>query len=327
MPAGTTKHAAAVEPMPAHVEPMLASVGGLPRTGEWAYEFKWDGIRAITYWNGQHIRIESRNLLDITFRYPELADLGMSLGDSAVVDGEIIALDDSNRPSFAMLQRRMHISLSTARRAMPRMRIFYYIFDLLFTNGRNIMDQRYDERRGTLEDQAIAHEACRVPPSFRGAGSKILAVARDHQLEGVICKRLGSTYQPGRRSPEWIKVKIVKSDEFIICGFKYADHPGRRIGSLQLGAYDRDMKMTFVGSVGTGFSREDHERLLAFLEPIIVPESPFQTKVDKEVRFTKPFYVAQVEYRRWPKNGLLQQAAFKGLRSDKSPHDIKLEGN
>jgi bifunctional non-homologous end joining protein LigD len=311
--------------MPAHVEPMLARTGELPRRGEWAYEFKWDGIRAIAYWNGRRIRIESRNLLDITFRYPELGDLGAFLGDSAVVDGEIVALDDSNRPSFSVLQKRMHISEEVAARQLPPMRIYYYIFDVLFADGRDLRDTPYQQRREILEGLGIRQRLCRVPLSYRGSGRNMLGIARDYGLEGIICKKIDSVYQAGWRSPDWIKVKLTKSEEFVICGFRYAETPGKHIGSLQLGAYDADMNLRFVGSVGTGFAEEDHQLLIELLEPQITNAAPFEPPA-RDMNFVRPIYVAEVEYRRWPKDGLLQHAAYKGLRVDKSPTDIRLGG-
>ena len=312
--------------LPKHIEPMLATMGKLPANSDkWAYEFKWDGIRAISYWNGRHIRVESRNLADITFRYPELHDIGPLFGDNAVIDGEIIAMDSNNRPSFSILQKRMHISASSAAQSLPEMQIYYYVFDLLFLRGHNLMDQPYNDRRHALENLNIIHPSCKLTPSYRGDGKTMLSIAKEHSLEGIVCKKIDSIYSPGTRSDEWIKVKLIKSREFIICGFKYSGDSTKKIGSLQLAAYDNNMKLHFVGSMGTGFSREDHDLLLKLLEPVKINESPFGEKVDKNVNFTKPVYIAQVEYRRWPKNGLLQQSSFKGLRTDKKPAEIWLE--
>jgi bifunctional non-homologous end joining protein LigD len=203
------------------------------------------------------------------------------------------------------------------------MRINYYIFDLLFSNGRSFMELPYNRRRQALEDLGIAHPYCRVPPSFRGDGSAILAVAREHRLEGILCKKLDSVYLPGVRSRDWLKVKLIKSGEFAVGGFTYVRENRGKIGSLLLGAYDNNMSLHFVGSVGSGFSDYDHRFLLSILEPIKAAKSPFEEKVGKNVNFTAVKYVAEVRYRRWPKGGRVQQCTYKGIRKDKTPAEIR----
>lgn len=312
--------------MPSQVEPMLAKTGQLPKDWEnWGFEFKWDGIRAIMYWDGNKIRIESRNMLDITFRYPELTDVGKCLGRNAVVDGEIIAIDNKGRPSFSKLQQRMLISENKFTKSLLKIKIYYYIFDLLYFNGKNMTNRSYEKRRNALETLNIEHPFCRTPPSFKGNGRIILSVAKKHALEGIICKKLNSVYTMGKRTSDWLKVKFVKSKEFIICGFKYGKNSKDRIGSLQLGAYDKNKKLVFVGGTGTGFKATDHKMLLKKLQEVIINKNPFDEKIDKNVNFVKPKYVAEIEYRRWPENEILQQAAYKGLRMDKSADEIFLK--
>lgn len=315
------------ETMPQSVEPMLARLGTLPeRSDGWGFEFKWDGVRAITYWDGSRIRIESRTLANVTFRYPELHDLGQSLRADAILDGEIVALDEHGGPSFPLLQQRMHVDKPSSLRARAHIRIHYYVFDLLYFDGATLFDESYDRRRVMLEELGIQHGSCRVPPSHRGEGREILDVARKHGLEGIMCKRLDSLYLPGRRSDDWRKVKVVNSREFVIGGFKYGVQGRDKVGSLQLGAYDSDMRLRFVGGVGTGFGGPDHQILLSRLEPIRREQNPFDDEIDrKDVVFVAPRYVAEIEYRRWPAGGQIQQAAYKGLRADKSAGDVTLE--
>ncbi len=313
--------------MPQVIEPMLARSGPLPQSSEgWAFEFKWDGVRAITCWDGRRTRLQSRTLADITFQYPELHNLGEYLDANAILDGEIVALDEQGRPSFSKLQPRMHVERPASLRARSNIRIHYYIFDLLHFDGATLMNQTYEQRRQRLQDLDIGHPFCRVPPSYRGEGQDILAVAREHGLEGIMCKRLDSLYWPGGRTGDWRKVKVVNSRAFVIGGFKYVQVDTHRIGSLQLGAYDSDMRLRFVGGAGTGFSTQDHEILLSRLEPIRQEHSPFADEIDrKDVVFVRPQYVAEVQYRRWPKGGQIQQAAYKGLRTDKPAADVTLE--
>ncbi|OHB50214.1 MAG: hypothetical protein A2Y10_07585 [Planctomycetes bacterium GWF2_41_51] len=314
--------------MPSKIQPMLAKTGTLPKDWEnWGYEFKWDGIRAIMYWNGKDIRIESRNLLNITFRYPELADMGKWLGSNAIVDGEIIAIDKTGKPSFSKLQQRMLISENKITKSLLNTKIYYYLFDILYFNGTNAMAQIYEKRRNILEELKIDHPFCRIPPCYKGKGNIILSVAKKHGLEGIVCKKLNSTYITGKRSDEWVKVKIVKSAEFIICGFKYGRNSKDRIGSIQLGIYNNQKKLVFVGGVGTGFNVIENKMLLKKLEIEKTEKNPFDEKIDKDVNFVNPKYVAEIEYRRWPQKDILQQASYKGLRFDKSPDEITLKEN
>jgi bifunctional non-homologous end joining protein LigD len=311
--------------IPDAIEPMLAKTGAAKERKGWSYEFKWDGMRVVSYWNGTDLRLQSRNLIDTTFRYPELKGLGGQLGDNAIVDGEIIALDDEGKPSFSILQKRMKISAARARRSLPRMEIRYFIFDILFLNGRELMSEPYLKRREILESLDMKHPYCQVPPSHSGNIQPGLAVAKKFALEGLICKKNDSVYVPGLRSSDWLKVKLVKSREFIIGGFVLRENEPGKIASLQLGAYDDNMQLQYVGSVGTGFAAWDHELLCETLTPDIIKKSAFDSEVDKEPIFVKPVHIAQVEYRRWPRGGSVHQASFKGLRTDKHPSRIKME--
>lgn len=313
--------------LPERIEPMLARHGTIPEDwSSYGFEFKWDGIRALTYWDGKNIRIESRNLKNITGKYPELNDLGHGLNQKAVLDGEIIALDGEGKPSFHLLQQRMHLPGSRARLRKKNIPVYYHIFDILHYGKENLMDKPYRERREILEGLKIEHVNCRVPVSYRGKGEDILEAARQYQLEGVVCKQLDSLYTPGKRSSQWRKVKIVTSGEFIIGGYRLEKNNPGRIGSLQIGAYNKDMKLQYLGGIGTGFNANDHQLLLGKLSELSQSTSPFDENIPKrDVIFVEPRLIAAVEYRRRPRGGTIQQGSYKGLRNDVSPGEIILE--
>ncbi|MCE5186221.1 MAG: non-homologous end-joining DNA ligase [Planctomycetaceae bacterium] len=312
--------------LPRHISPMLAKLGKLPADWEnWAFEFKWDGVRALFYWDMRRPVIESRNLIDVTSRYPELADLGRHFDAPVILDGEIVALDAQAHPSFTLLQERMHAPLHEVERRSRLVKVWYFVFDILYWNGRDLMSRPFYQRRSILEERSINHPFCRTAPLHIGNGRTILTVAQKHGLEGVVCKKQNSIYRPGVRSPDWTKVKFVRTADLIIGGFRFGQDRTNRIGSLQMGAYDQNLNLRYVGSVGTGFSESDHHLLLEKLLPLQRQVSPFSEPAPPGVLFVQPILVAQIEYRRWPENGMVQQAAYKGLRSDKSASEILLE--
>lgn len=309
---------------------MLAVLSDLPADQEhFAFEYKWDGVRAISYWDGRTLRIESRNQLDVTRRYPELADLGLALGKRpAIVDGEILALDASGRPSFSLLQRRMHAEGSEhIRRLMKQVPVIYVLFDLLWADGKSTLSLPYAKRRATLEELTVAGPNWQITPSHVGQGTAMLSAAKSSGLEGLVAKRLDSVYEPGRRSPNWLKIKVIFGQEFVIGGWipeKGVHHD--RVGSLLLGYYERPAsgaphRLRYAGNVGSGFNASLHAKLTALLKSRAIDHSPFADRIaKKDVAFVRPDLVAEVEYRRWPEGGRVQQASFKGLRTDKPAH-------
>jgi bifunctional non-homologous end joining protein LigD len=314
--------------MPELVAPMLAVLSqGLPARPEaYAFEYKWDGVRAICRWDGRSFSLQSRNQLDITNRYPELWPLGEVFGSRPVMlDGEVVALDGEARPSFSRLQRRMHVRDMTAvRRLMGEVPVYFVVFDLLWLDGKALMDRPWIERRDRLEELELEGPAWMRSPAHVGEGAELLAAAREMKLEGVVAKRLDSTYVPGVRSPHWLKIKIVGDDEFVVGGWiPEAETRTNRVGSLLLGTYDAPGQLRYVGGVGTGFDDEDHRRLTRMLAPLARARSPFAGPVPKRgAVFVEPTIVVQVEYRRIGPEGILQQAAFKGVRTDKAAKDV-----
>ena len=319
--------------MPARVAPMLASLSEMPcDERDYAFEFKWDGIRALTYWDGKALQIQSRNLLDITRRYPELRELGKALGKHrAVLDGEIIAVDDVGLPSFPELQRRMHIEGDALiARMVEQVPITYMIFDVLYADGRSVIELPYTERQEILQELTLQGPSWRVSPAAVGEGQAMLEAARQHVLEGLVAKRLDGVYEPGRRSPSWLKIKLVQRQEFVVGGWNPEKGENTdRIGSLLVGYYEqRDGKqvLRYAGSVGTGFNAAWHAKLTPLLQKHRRSDTPFVDPVDKpKPVFVDPVLVVEVEYRRWPTGALMHQAAFKGLRTDKKASQVVKE--
>jgi bifunctional non-homologous end joining protein LigD len=245
--------------MPQHINPMLAVLSTLPPDPKpYSFEFKWDGVRALTYFDGRRLSMESRNLLDITPRYPELHPLADSLrGRRAILDGEVVALDENHRPSFPLLQQRMHLRDSGAiQRLMKQVPVYYIIFDLLYLDDQITVPLPFQRRRALLEGLNLSGPSWRTSPAVEGDGKSLYETAVAHAMEGIVAKKLDSPYEPGRRSPNWLKIKIVQSQEFVIGGWcpeKGDNH--QRIGSLLLGYYEQK-KLRYAGSVGTGFAEE-----------------------------------------------------------------------
>jgi bifunctional non-homologous end joining protein LigD len=321
-------------PAPGSIAPMLATLGELPsRPEQYAFEYKWDGIRAVCHHDGRRLRLSSRNLRDITGNYPELERLSEALGKTrCVLDGEIVALDDADHPSFARLQRRMHVARPTDSllRSVP---IWFVLFDILYLDARSLLNEPYAKRRELLEETTVAGALWRVTPAHVGEGDAMLDAARANGLEGIVAKRLDSPYEPGRRSPSWIKIKVVQSQEFVVGGWieqTGAAPAGSRVGSLLIGYYDCEGKLRYAGGVGTGFDAREHARLTPTLAALAQRTSPFADPVParaagRVVRFVKPKLVVQVEFRRWPERGIVQHASYQGIRNDKDARQVVKE--
>jgi bifunctional non-homologous end joining protein LigD len=319
-------------PMPERVVPMLAEAGQPPRDeSRWSYEVKWDGVRAIAYVKPGRLRLESRNLNEITDAYPEVRGILLDLGmHEAVLDGEIVAFDDAGKPSFERLQRRMHVTSPTAVKRLARSTpVVYAVFDLLYLDGESLMALAYEERRERLEGLALSGPAWRVPAAHRGAGRALLAATKSQGLEGVVAKRLGSRYEPGRRNGAWIKIKHVRQQELVIAGWLPGEgRRAERIGALLMGYYE-DGRLHYAGRVGTGFTERTLTELGQRLEPLRTDINPFADppKLPRNVEFVVPELVANVEFREWTGEGVMRAPSFKGLRDDKPAVEVIREAD
>jgi bifunctional non-homologous end joining protein LigD len=320
-------------PMPDTIAPMLARPGSLPRDDAgWGYEFKWDGVRAVCHAEPGRMTLRSRNLNDITARYPELSGLTRALGHRrAILDGEVVAFE-GGRPSFAALQGRMHLTdAAQVKRRAKASPVTYVLFDLLWLDGEPLTGLPYAERRARLDDLGLQDPRFTVSPMVEGRGADVLEAARSQGLEGVIAKRLDSVYESGRRSACWVKVKLVTRDDFLIAGWlPMKSHPPRRrerIGALLLGERDDDGALRAVGRVGTGFTEAELERLGERLAPLVRDDSPLAPggpKVPRNAVYVDPVLSCEVEYLERSRDGILRAPSYKGLREDKGPAEARL---
>jgi len=314
------------EPFPASLVPMLATAASeLPPDpdGAWAYELKWDGVRALAYLRDGTIRLESRNLNDITPRYPELHGLADACpGCALVLDGEVVAFDAEGRPSFSLLQTRMH--LTGERNVAARVGtapLAFLIFDVLHIDGRSTRDLAWAERRPLLEGLELNGPGWQTPKAHVGAGigPAVLEASKAGSLEGVIAKRTSSLYTPGRRSRDWLKIKNTCRQEFVVGGWlPGAGNRTGRIGALLAGYHDEAGTLRFAGKVGTGFTDAELTRLGAQFAERPRADSPFADKVPyREARFLEPDLVMEIEFTEWTHTGTLRHPSYKGLRDDK----------
>ncbi|MFN2518205.1 MAG: non-homologous end-joining DNA ligase [Jatrophihabitantaceae bacterium] len=320
--------------LPTLIKPMLAVPGELPSGADedaWAYEMKWDGVRAVVYVDGGRARAMSRNDRDITVSYPELRALGLALGTTQVVlDGELVAFDVQGRPSFATLQQRMHVgNAAAARRLASHVPVVYVIFDLLHLDGRSLLREPYDARREQLAALGLAGEAWQLSPTFAAPGLDVLTASRAQGMEGVLAKRRDSSYEAGKRAQAWRKIKHVRTQEVVVGGWRPGN--GRRagtIGSLMLGIPENG-QLRYVGQVGTGFTDAllaDLGSRLARLERKSPPfAAALPSAVRRDARWVTPKLVGEVAFTEWTTDGLLRHPAWRGLRPDKSPQEVRPE--
>jgi bifunctional non-homologous end joining protein LigD len=306
--------------------PMLATPGPLPSGGGWAYEYKWDGVRAITYVTAGGSRIISRNEHDVSASYPDITLSGRRM----ILDGEIVALDGDGHPSFGRLQTRMNVKVPSPA-LVESVPLTYHVFDLLGLDGKSLLAESYADRRKALESLTFADARVSVPDSFvADAPGAVVDAARSGGYEGVVAKRLTGVYQPGRRSPDWIKAPFIHTQEVIILG--WTPGAGRReglIGALLVGVYDAGTgDLSFAGGVGTGFTDAVLRDLQTRLTPLsrdTPPAGDVPRPVQRDAHWVEPTVVGEVEFRSWTSDGRLRHSSWRGLRPDRDPSEIVVD--
>jgi bifunctional non-homologous end joining protein LigD len=313
---------------PDALRPMLATLANTLPRGDWAYEMKWDGVRALAVVEDSQVRLLSRNGNDVSVAYPEVHALADQLGPTAaMLDGEIVAADDNGRASFQRLQSRMHLrDRSAIARVAREVPVAYMIFDILWFDGNLVIGLGYRERRALLQELELRGRAWQTPPDSAD-GDEAFEISKALGFEGVVAKQLDSIYEPGRRSSAWRKVKHQLRQEFVVGGWVAGQGSReRRIGALLVGYFDADRELHYAGKVGTGFSDAELDRLAGLLAPIARARSPFAAGGEpRDAHFVTPTLVAEVRFTEWTEGGRIRHPAYLGLRDDKAAEEIVRE--
>ncbi|MET8776991.1 non-homologous end-joining DNA ligase [Nocardia sp. NPDC004654] len=312
--------------------PMLALSGRPPGNPDgWAFEMKWDGMRAVAAVAEGDCQLYSRNRKQVTGSFPEIAAaVAAAVGEhQATIDGEIVAPEAaSGAPSFSRLQRRMHVRAPSAQliRDVP---VLYMIFDLLALDGHATTALPYRQRRELLAQLDIARPPIQLSPYWTDIEPEALSeAAAENGLEGLVAKRLDSTYQPGERSRNWIKMPFRKTTEAVIAGWLPGNGPfANAFGSLILGAHDSAGRLVHIGNVGTGWKIAERRSLRTRLDELARPDTPFDVPPPRAIavlaHWVEPELVADIEYREATPEGL-RHPSWRGIRIDKSPDEIEV---
>jgi len=312
--------------MPSRVEPMLATLAGQPFSDpNWLFEIKWDGVRALSRIEDGDLALRSRNSIDITKRYPELASLPSALAArEAILDGEIVALDAQGHSSFERLQERMHVR-APGESLLAQMPVAYFAFDLLYCDGYDLREAPLLERKQLLQRLLFTTERFRYADHQLEHGKELFALAEQNGLEGIVAKRADSPYISDR-SPYWAKLKITKTVDAVIGGWTEARTTSLPFGSLLLGLY-QDKKLGFIGHVGSGFDAGKLKDLSSRLKKLTVPSCPFGTvpETNEKPSWVTPDLVARVKFGGWTQEHVLRHPVFVALREDARPTDCQWE--
>ncbi len=286
---------------------------------DWIFETKLDGFRAMAVIDSTgKARIWSRNHLPLEQKFPSVRDVAEELRlRSTILDGEIVALDEEGIPRFQLLQK---------WQKRPTAPVVYVVFDLLWDNGRDLTGKSVVRRRKRLQEIVTPIAGIQVGGYLEKRGVELFNLAKEKGLEGIIAKRKRSSYQSGKRSADWLKIKSRPQQEFVVCGFTEGKGSRKHLGALLLGAY-RKGKLRYFGHSGSGFTEKGLKEAIDRLKPFFTDKSPFENppRIPEKIQWVKPAFVCEVAFAEWTQDGELRQTAFLGWRDDKSSEQVVLE--
>jgi bifunctional non-homologous end joining protein LigD len=321
-------------PMPTVIHPMLASsVAKAFDDPDWLFEIKWDGYRAVAFIEDGRVRLVSRNQNDLTAQFSELGSLPQFVNaQRAILDGEIVALDEEGRPSFSLMQQRTGFQPGKRRLARREgVPVIYYAFDLLYLDGLDLRRVALEQRKQLLQDRIKVGGVIQFSDHYAEKGLALFEAAKQRGLEGILAKKRSSIYQE-KRSNDWLKIKITQRQECVIGG--YTDPEGSReyFGALVLGLYDEQGRLIHVGQVGTGFDQKTLKEMFAQLQGLKTKQNPFYGEIGglRKIQLVRPELVAEIKFAEWThestEGGMkLRAPVFMGLRADKPAEDCRLE--
>jgi bifunctional non-homologous end joining protein LigD len=312
--------------MPTSLEPMLATLGNsVPSGTDWLYEVKWDGYRALCFIEGGKVRMLSRRGNKIEKQFTTVAaTLAQSVkADTAIIDGEVVALDDKGNPSFQRLQNMTGFGTKPAVKGVAAPFLNFFAFDLLYLNGYDLRKAALIDRRQLLMSILLPSEVVRYSEHFVGKGDELLKAVRAKGLEGIVAKQVQSRYE-SRRSGSWIKIKVTCQQDFVVCGYILGER--EPFGALVLGYY-KNKKLVYTGNVGSGFTQQSLKAVFEKIKPLIA-RKPVLSDVPKEigeVTWVKPELVCAVKFTSWTKDDRLRAPVFLGMRTEVAPEEVVRE--
>jgi bifunctional non-homologous end joining protein LigD len=301
--------------MPSGIIPMLATLADSSFDDkDWVFEIKYDGYRALSYLTGSDVTVMSRKDLSFNKKFPPVVEALKELGLEAILDGEIVALNEEGRSDFQLLQQWQKNGEGE---------LVYYVFDLLWLNGYNLMQLPLVERKQILQEILPEHPMIRYSDHIENKGTQFFKAATEQGLEGIMAKERDSAYTPKIRTRQWLKIKAVQQQEVVIAGFTETRGSRSHFGALVLGVYENN-KLIYVGHTGSGFTEKSLAQIYKKLKPLIIDKPPFATKPKTNMPCTwvKPVLVAEVKFSEWTKDNILRQPIFMGLREDKNAKDV-----
>jgi bifunctional non-homologous end joining protein LigD len=314
--------------MPAEIKPMLATLVDEPFSDpKWLFETKWDGVRAVCFIKKGKARFVSRNQLEMTRQYPELAGIAASVdATNVILDGEIVALDEHGVSRFQLLQPRLgRKNAGEIGRLVSTTRLAYYVFDVLHLDGVNLMPCALTDRKATLERILKPSKNVRYSDHIIEAGEQLYEAIAKVPLEGIIAKRLDSTYVQ-KRSTDWLKIKTTLEQEVVVGGYTQPRNSRSYFGALVVGLY-QDGALHYVAHTGGGFNQKTLEHVFKQLQPLKTNQSPFLDvpKTNEPVQWVKPKLVAQIKFSEWTADRRMRHPIFLGMRADKKATECTFE--